>query len=88
VFGQPLHRRRRSQRLALQQLPGRLGDGIHDAWHRKRDQPTGLDRLFGHRGPDPARVGEIQQHRGRQYTLTPMAFQSGLGGRIVEKEQK
>ena len=88
VPGQLLHGRCRPEGPSLQQLERGLDNGIHRAGHRQRDQPARLDRIFGHRGPDSARVGEIQQYRGRQHTLAPVAFQCGLGRRVVEQEQQ
>ena len=88
MLGQPLDRGRGPQRPSLQQLERRLGNGIHRAGDGKRHQPARLDRLTGHRRPDPAGVRQVQQHRAGQHAFAAGTVQAGLSGRVVQQQQK
>ncbi len=54
----------------------------------ERDQPTGLDRFAGHGRTDPARVCQIQQHRGAEDFLPAGTVEPGLRGRVVQQQQE
>ena len=77
------------QRLLLQQRRRpvrRRGRSAPPA--RERHQPARLDGVTGDGRPDAARVRQVEQDGGRQHAFAPLALQRGLGGGVVEQQQK
>ena len=71
----------------MQQPQRRIKDRVAKIGSCQQQQASRGGRLTVNRGADPARQGQVQQHRGAEHLLAAVAVECGAIGRVVEQQE-